>query len=249
MPVITFDFHNTLANCDPWFDLEVRDLPWAVVSHLGCSAVAPVNKLDLDAAYAGLRRRVMDSGDEIDAVDSVSEILEAHGVVLDRRTINKAIDELMAVALKSLEPVAGVIETIRYLHSKGCRLGVISSAVHHSFVEWSLCKMALCHAFVSIVTSASAGYYKSSPRIYERSLRELEANPGCSIHVGDSLQWDVNGARLAGMNTIWLDTGRIETRSLLTPEPVVPDLTLRSMVGAGPIIYRFATELEQGTNG
>jgi len=24
---ITFDFHNTLIRCDPWFDLEVAGLP------------------------------------------------------------------------------------------------------------------------------------------------------------------------------------------------------------------------------
>ena len=26
---ITFDFHNTLIHCDPWFELEVRTLPGA----------------------------------------------------------------------------------------------------------------------------------------------------------------------------------------------------------------------------
>jgi hypothetical protein len=32
--VLTFDFHNTLANCDRWFQLEIRDLPWAVMQQL-----------------------------------------------------------------------------------------------------------------------------------------------------------------------------------------------------------------------
>ena len=77
MPVITFDFHNTIANCDPWFDLEVRHLPSAVVDHLGLPDSALIDRASLDTAYAALRRRVISSGSEIDAFDSVSGILTA----------------------------------------------------------------------------------------------------------------------------------------------------------------------------
>lgn len=245
MPVITFDFHNTMATCDPWFDLEVRDLPWAVVSHLGLPAGTQLNKSDLDREYAELRRRVIESGEEINAFDSVFEILQAHDVDVARPAINKATDELMVVALESLEPVEGIAETIHYLRARGCRLGVISSAVHHQFVEWSIRKMGLRETFTSVVTSASAGYYKSSPRIYEQSLRELNAEPRRTVHVGDSLRWDVSGSQLAGMNAIWLDTGRIETWTPSTSSPGVPDLTITSMAGAGPIIHAFAIEAEQ----
>lgn len=245
MPVITFDFHNTIANCDPWFDLEVRDLPWAVLARLGFRPTVAVNKAGLDMAYAALRRRVIDSGDEIDAFDSVVDILRAHDIVLDRPVLDRTVDELMTGALESLEPVQGVAETIRYLRARDCRLGVISSAVHHQFVEWSLCRMDLSAAFSSVVTSASAGYYKSSPRIYEHSLRELNTDPGNAVHVGDSLRWDVSGAKQAGMSAIWLNTGRFETRTTTPSMPVAPDLIISSMVDAGPIIYAFATEAGQ----
>jgi len=233
-----------MANCDPWFKLEVRDLPWAVVAHLGCTATARLTKPDLDAAYNALRRRVIDSGDEIDALSAVVEILAEYDVVLERRVVIKAIDELMLAALTSLEPVAGIAETVRHLHARDCRLGVISSAVHHQFVEWSIRKMDLGDAFSSIVTSASAGYYKSSPRIYQHSLRELNATPGQATHVGDSVRWDVGGAQQAGMNAIWLDTGRPENRTSSLSINVTPDLTITSMEGAGPLIYAFAVWAE-----
>jgi len=244
VPVITFDFHNTIANCDPWFALEVRDLPWAVASHLDLPSSIPLERHELDAAYAELRRGVVASGEEIDAVDAVFAILGGYGVVVDRQTVNAAVDQVMDRALESLVPVAGIGETVRYLHDRGCRLGVVSSAVHHRFVEWSLERLRLRDAFSSVVTSASAGYYKSSPLIYAHALRELGADPARSVHVGDSLRWDVRGSRQAGMKAIWFDTGRIESASSIADQPVNPNLTMRSMVDAGPLIHAFATEAD-----
>lgn len=244
MPVVTFDFHNTIATCDAWFNLEVRDLPWAVASHLGLPARMQLDKIELDAAYADLRRRVIDSGHEVDAFESVTAVLAAYGAVVDRPTAIEAVDELMTVALSSVEPVEGICETIRHLHERGCLLGVISSAVHHGFVEWSIGRLNVRDAFSSIVTSASAGYYKSSRRIYEHSLRELRAEPGNTVHVGDSLRWDVLGAQMAGMKAIWLNTGRAERGRLAPVVPIHPDLTLTSMIGAGPIIYDLAVKAE-----
>ncbi len=248
VPVITFDFHNTIANCDPWFALEVRDLPWAVAAHLAPATPSPLDRHVVDAAYATLRRDVILSGDEIDAFDTVFAILNAHGFPVDRRTVERAVDDLMREALDALAPVDGVVETVSYLRDRGCRLGIVSSAVHHQFVDWALDTLGLGDAFSSIVTSARAGYYKSSPRIYEHALRELGAVAAQSVHLGDSLRWDVGGAQRAGMKAIWLDTGRVETGSPHLAQPTVPDLTLVSMVGAGPLIHAFAVEAERRPN-
>ncbi len=244
MPVITFDFHNTIATCDAWFALEVRDLPWAIGSRLNLPASARFERHEVDDAYATLRRGVTDSGDEIDAFDAVFTILTRHGAVVDRRTVERAVDEVMRETLSSMEPVEGIGDTVRYLHDRGCRLGIVSSAVHHQFVEWSLDRLGLRAAFSSVVTSASAGYYKSSPRIYAHALRALDAVAGRSVHVGDSSRWDVEGSQRAGMRAIWFDTGRIETIPPTLASPVVPDLTLTSMAGAGPLIYAVAMDAE-----
>jgi HAD superfamily hydrolase (TIGR01509 family) len=245
VPVITFDFHNTIATCDPWFALEVRNLPWAVATHLDLASTSQVDRHELDSAYARLRGGVIASGEEIDAFDAVFAVLNAQGLTVDRHTVERAVDTLMWEAMAALEPVEGIAETIPYLRDRDCRLGIVSSAVHHQFVDWSLDTLGLLDAFSSIVTSASAGYYKSSPRIYEHALRELNAVPARTVHVGDSLRWDVGGAQRAGMKAIWLDTGRVETGSPVPGQLFVPDLTLSSMVGAGPLIHAFAIEVER----
>lgn len=248
MPVITFDFHNTIANCDPWFALEIRDLPWAVAAHLDLPSTVDMDRDDLDAAYATMRQGVISSGNEIDAFEAVFTILNAHGAAVDPSTIERAVDTVIAETLGSLEPVEGIQETIQYLHHRGCRLGIVSSAVHHRFVDWSLEKLRLRDAFSSVVTSASAGYDKSSPHISTHALRELDAVAAHSVHVGDSLRWDVEGSQRAGMKAVWFETGRIEKGSPNWTQPFVPDLTVSSMVGAGPLIYSVGIEAERHTN-
>lgn len=245
VPVITFDFHNTIATCDPWFALEVRDLPWAVALRLDLPASGRFERRELDDAYATLRRGVIVSGNEIDAFDAVFTILTRHGAVVDRRTVERAVDEVMRETLSSMEPVEGIGDTVRYLHNRRCRLGIVSSAVHHQFVEWSLDRLGLRDAFATVVTSAIAGYYKSSPLIYAHALRALDADAGRSVHVGDSSRWDVEGSQRAGMTAIWFDTGRVETPSATLAAPIVPELTLTSMAGAGPLIHAVAMDAER----
>jgi putative hydrolase of the HAD superfamily len=92
---------------------------------------------------------------------------------------------------------------VRALHGRGLRCGIVSSAVHHPFLEWTLERFGLTAAFASVVTSASSGYYKSRPEIYQTALRALGVAPGEAVHVGDSYRFDVQGARRAGLRTIW----------------------------------------------
>jgi putative hydrolase of the HAD superfamily len=55
-----------------------------------------------------------------------------------------------------------------------------------------------------VVTSAEAGVSKPSPRLFAAALELVGAEPGATIHVGDSLAEDVEGALAAGLNAAWL---------------------------------------------
>ncbi len=246
MQVLTFDFHNTLAHCDPWFDLEVRDLPWAVLELLDISPPA-TRKAHVDDAYRRLRLDVIASGIEIDAYDAVRRILGDLGVAADQATIRMAIDDLMYRSTLAMEPVEGAVQTVRHLHAAGIKLGVISSAVHHLSLDWILDRLGIASCFDVIVTSASCGYYKSTTAIFDASLGLLGGNAAASVHVGDSLRWDVATAQQAGMTAVWLQTPRRETFAARTPD-ITPSLTLQTLEQAGPVLLdllgriRFPTD-------
>lgn len=60
-------------------------------------------------------------------------------------------------------------------------------------------------AFDVIVSSARAGYAKPDPAIFETALADLGVEAGAAIHVGDSPEEDIAGARSAGIEALLID--------------------------------------------
>lgn len=56
-----------------------------------------------------------------------------------------------------------------------------------------------------VVTSAVAGAGKPDPAIFEFALEAAGCRAGQALHVGDSLEEDVTGARAAGIEVVWLN--------------------------------------------
>jgi FMN phosphatase YigB (HAD superfamily) len=244
--VVTFDFHNTIAHCDPWFDLEVRTLPGSVYQWLAQRGDVPP-ALDIPPAanrgYRLLRERIVASGDERDAVACVEEVFESLAITVPRAAVREGVDALMRDALTSLQAVPGAVATVRGLRAAGCRLGVVSSAVHHGFLDWSLAVLGIADAFDVVTSSASSGFYKSRPEIYSVALAAMGATPHGSVHVGDSLRWDVGGAQRAGMKGAWLRRASANTdRYATSGPPPTPDLVLDSLVGATPALLTLLDE-------
>jgi FMN phosphatase YigB (HAD superfamily) len=210
---VTFDFHNTLAICDEWFELEVRTL---VPRFLDWYESRTSNLLDLDHreraqhTYRSMRLEIIQHGNERDAVDGVQHVLDELGLPLEREMIEQGVAELMRAALTDSRPIAGSVEAVHQLADAGITLGVISNAVFHPFIDWSLDKFGTHGRFRSIVSSASAGYYKSRPELYYYTLEQIGAAPHETLHVGDSYCFDVEGARRAGMRTVWYRTSTHE---------------------------------------
>lgn len=232
---VTFDFHNTLVRCDAWSDLEVRHL---------CSAffrwdargrgetVDPALQAEADQSYRRLREHVVRDGNEVTAEACVAHVAETLGQRADAGSIRSGVEALMRETLAEAEPIPGALTAVRELHARGVPIGVVSSAVYHPFLEWSLAAFGLRDAFADVTTSASAGFYKSRPEIYWHAAAALGASPGGSVHVGDSYRFDVLGARRAGFGTVWLRGDGNDP-----PDGEPPDLTLGSLEGAAaPIL-------------
>jgi putative hydrolase of the HAD superfamily len=84
-----------------------------------------------------------------------------------------------------------------------------------------------------ILTSAEFGERKPSPSIFERALELAGVPAGAAVHVGDSLEEDVAGARAAG----------IEAVLLVRPGSSVGST---SSVPPGVRVIRSLRELERG---
>jgi putative hydrolase of the HAD superfamily len=104
--------------------------------------------------------------------------------------------------LGSLEFVAypDVTPALEALRGRGCRLLVVSNW-DCSLAGW-LAEAGLAGFFEAVVSSGATGVAKPAPGIFERALELAGARPDEVVHVGDSLDNDVAGARSAGLRAI-----------------------------------------------
>lgn len=98
---------------------------------------------------------------------------------------------------------AETLDVLQTLRDHGLPLAVISNW------SWDLedraHQVGLASYFDLIVASARAGCDKPHPEIFRRTLQALNVPPERALHIGDSYEADVVGARGVGMDALWLD--------------------------------------------
>lgn len=236
---VTFDFHNTLARCDEWFQLEIRDLVPAFLRWQAREGGTPISDTVLERSvdlYRTLRLDIMRHGVEQDATTCVNVVTRELGFEFEPETIERGLHDVMYAVLNDSQPLAGVVSSVCALHEHGVKLGVVSSAVYHPFLEWSLEKFGIDRAFQTVVTSASCGFYKSRTEIYDLTLSDLGVTPERAVHVGDSHRFDVETAGKLGMRTVWLDEGDEATDSHRA------DAVVKTLVGVDRILLNGVME-------
>lgn len=110
--------------------------------------------------------------------------------------------QLTAAMLGALrfEAFPEVVETLAGLRARGCRLVAVSNwDVSLSAVLEELGLLALLDG---VVTSAEVGEPKPGRAIFEAALTCAGVEPAQALHVGDSFELDVRGARAAGVAAV-----------------------------------------------
>ena len=232
---ITFDFHNTLASSPEWFELEVRRLPSSFLrwwSARDGRRVAPALLDEADNRDRQLRHEIIEHGNELTAEACLEHVFGAMRLQVPEDDLRLGVAELMRGALVEAAPIPGAISTVREIARAGVPIGIVSSAVYHPFLEWTLEAFGIRDAFDIVITSASAGFYKSRAELYLHAAELLGAIPDRMVHVGDSLRFDVAGASRAGMGTVWLR----DDRAHADDPSIRPDLILSTLVASAPEI-------------
>lgn len=215
--VVLFDFHNTLATCDGWLELEIKTLPALTLRKLHDWGAVDTSGHSGDEAtrlFRDVRQGVRESGVELSAFEGTRRVLQQMGIEVPDATLMAAIEELQAALLPAVEVVPGAGEALEKLRDQGYLLGVVSSAGYPPFVEMALETLGLRSYFSEVVTSAGEGIYKSNPEIFRLAAAKLGAEPAEAVHVGDHPVYDVQSARAAGLRAIWLSAESHRTASL-----------------------------------
>jgi putative hydrolase of the HAD superfamily len=96
-----------------------------------------------------------------------------------------------------------VPEVLAELKGRGVRLGVVSN--WDSRLPKILEGLGIAGYFDFVLASAHVGAAKPAARIFEEALARAGVAGAEAVHIGDSCEDDVHGARRAGLHAVWLD--------------------------------------------
>lgn len=117
-------------------------------------------------------------------------------------------DELLAALLEAIRftVLPGVEPALRAWRARGTALVVVSNwdvSLHGVLRDTGLAPL-----LGAVLTSAEEGVAKPDPALFTRALaRAGDVDPADALHVGDSVEHDVAGARAAGMRAALVTGG------------------------------------------
>jgi putative hydrolase of the HAD superfamily len=129
-----------------------------------------------------------------------------------RRRCAAVVQEELGLALPLQDVLDALLGAIRFraypevpaalarLRERGVRLAVVSNwdVSLHDVLE----RTDLRRHVDAVVISAEEGVAKPDPAIFRIALERLDAEAAVTVHVGDSLEHDVAGARAAGLQAV-----------------------------------------------
>jgi putative hydrolase of the HAD superfamily len=136
--------------------------------------------------------------------------------------LDDVLDALLgAIRFRAYPEVPGVLARLR---AGGARLAVVSNwdVSLHDVLE----RTGLRPLVDAVVISAELGVAKPDPAIFRAALDRLGAGPDGALHVGDSLEDDVAGARAAGLEAVL-----VARNGAVVPEGVRAVRSLAELVG------------------
>jgi putative hydrolase of the HAD superfamily len=188
--------------------------------------------VELQPPAPRLRARLAEEGFEVSEeraeagfAAEISYYLEHHLEGSDRQRLDDLRDRCATAMMEELElpgldhatarqamlgaleftPYADALEGLADLHERGHRLVVVSNW-DCSLPDW-LGPTGLLELVDGVVTSADAGAAKPDAAVFRKALELARVDGAGAVHVGDSLDNDVAGARAMGIRAILVQRG------------------------------------------
>ena len=143
--------------------------------------------------------------------------LEKYGIKVTGKKLENIFDKVSIEFYKNMhqytKPIDNAIDFIKRVHSKGIKLGIVTSDSVES-TQLTLKHFGWENLFESVVGRESSPYTKESGEPTKLALKELNASPQTTVMIGDAPMDNVS-AQNAGINkTILVATGQIEEKEL-----------------------------------
>ena len=186
-----------------------------------------------------------DIPDVIKYVELLGELFPDRSSAWVRRTATRADAVFWGVVAGHYSTSRGARRSLRELKSMSLKLAVLSNHHSHRALVGHLRQLELDGYFVRIFSSAQLGVRKPDPRAFERCLSVIKVRSGDAIFVGDSVKYDIAGAKACGMKTILLETGRRrahpgeQSGKEAKPREATPDFTISALSQVPSIVKQL----------
>jgi putative hydrolase of the HAD superfamily len=102
------------------------------------------------------------------------------------------------------------VDGLRRLATRGLKLGIVSNSdgsIEEQLRRGQICQLGegLGVPVLAIVDSHVVGVSKPAAEIFRHALEPLGVAPERAIYVGDTVRYDIRGARAAGLEPVHFD--------------------------------------------
>lgn len=224
---VLFDYGGTLVHMErPWREVKVEAIrsEYKALQRSGLSlAYEDYHKLN-DSTF--IRYTEMEAAEDRDIPDITKYRELIDGLFPTRpetwrakvaATANRTFWATVTENLTLRDDVRSSLESLR---SMGVRMSVVSN--HHNAESLSahLKSLQISKYFSHVLASSQMQFRKPDPRILRKSLSLLKTGRNEAVFVGDSREFDVAGAKRAGMRSILIVPGESDDGS---PNPTGPE--------------------------
>ncbi len=124
------------------------------------------------------------------------------------KSFTEVLREVQELTISYLQPDPGILDTVRQLGQQYL-LGIATNGSEY-IQQKKIARTKLDSTFLKnqIYISETLGHQKPDPGFYQKILQAIGKSPEQCIMVGDNYVNDIEGARLCGLHTCWIDHRR-----------------------------------------
>lgn len=164
---------------------------------------------------------------EIDVVEIFKHFFENKGRKASTSLATHLAQEFRAFSTEYIRVFAGVVETLTRLKRAGKKLYILSNA-QKCFTKPELSRLGLLKYFDGIIYSSDCKCAKPDPALFNVLIKKYKLVKKDCVYIGNDAFSDVEGARNAKIDCLWLKTSH-------TPRDSVAKFAPKYVVNNGDI--------------
>ena len=166
------------------------------------------------------------------------ELLKELGYAkVTERVLRSALDAMFSITQTNWVLEDDALPNIQILKSNNYHLGIFSNAGDDQDVQELVENFGIHSHFDFVLTSAACYYRKPHARAFEFALAQWSIPPEDAVMVGDSLDADIYGAKILGMQSVWI-TRRAQFTADET-QRIQPDFSMSDLNGLLPTLEQI----------